>query len=206
MRFSILFSSHVRRARSFQSAVHCFASSLAAPFGADHDPSHMDADEEAGTTASLDHIIARLQTLEAADQVRNASFFLVVVNLRSEVVHRVVGDPSNPTDRQTRCGFHHGGLKPHVRFATHVSFWWNRICFCRSSHARPILSPRCRQCHRCSLHRSSHTLGLKQERRLGGWDDRWSNSCVTRISSVRSTREKYSVFFLSQHLNGFVHA
>ena len=35
----------------------------------------MDADEEAGTTASLDHIIARLQTLEAADQVPNASDF-----------------------------------------------------------------------------------------------------------------------------------
>ena len=125
MRFSMLLSSHVRRARSFQSAVHCFASSLAAPFRAYHNPSHMDADEEAGTTASLDHIIARLQTLEAEDQVHNVSDLIVVVNLRSEGVHRVVGDPSNSTDRQTRCGFHHGGLKPHVRFATHVSFWWN---------------------------------------------------------------------------------
>ena len=116
MRFSILLSSHVSRARSFQSAVHCLASSLSALFGADQNPSHMDDDEEAGTTASLDHIIARLQTLEAADQLRNASDLLVVVNLRSEVVHRVVGDPSNPTDRQTRCGFYHGGLKTDVRF------------------------------------------------------------------------------------------
>ena len=28
------------------------------------------------------------------------------------------------------------------------------------------------------LHRSSHTLGRTQERGSGGWDDRWSNSCV----------------------------
>ena len=66
-------SSHVRCALRFQSAVQCPASSLAAPIGADQNPSHMDSDEEAGTAASLDHIIARLQTLEAADQVRNAS-------------------------------------------------------------------------------------------------------------------------------------
>ena len=39
----------------------------------------MDADEEAGTTASLDHIIARLQTLEAADQLRNASAPALVI-------------------------------------------------------------------------------------------------------------------------------
>ena len=196
MRISILLSSHVRRARSFQSAVHCFASSLAAPIGADQNPSYMDADEEAGTTASLDHIIARLRTLEAADQVRNASDLSVVVNLRSEVVHRAVGDPSNPTDQQALCGFHHGGLKPCVRFAdSRESRVCCGICFFQSSHARSILSSRCRQCHRCSLHRSSHTLGLTQERRLGGWDDRWSNSCVTRISSVRSTRERSTRYF-----------
>ena len=38
----------------------------------------MDSDEEAGTAASPDHIIARLQTLEAADQMRNASDLPVV--------------------------------------------------------------------------------------------------------------------------------
>ena len=54
-----------------------------------------DFDEDAGTAASLDHIIARLQTLEAADQVRNASDSLVVINVRSGLVHLVVGDPSN---------------------------------------------------------------------------------------------------------------
>ena len=57
----------------------------------------MDSDEEAGTAASLDHTIARLEALEAADQVSNASDLPVVVNVRSGVVHRVVGDPSNPT-------------------------------------------------------------------------------------------------------------
>ena len=64
----------------------------------------MDSDEEAGTAASLDHVIAGLQTPEAADQVRNASHSPVVVNVRSGVVLRVVGDRSNPTDWQTRCG------------------------------------------------------------------------------------------------------
>ena len=64
----------------------------------------MDSDEEAGTAASLDHIIARLQALETADQVRNASDLPLVVNVRSGVVHRVVGDPSKPTARQLhRC-------------------------------------------------------------------------------------------------------
>ena len=86
-------SSHVRRARKFQSAVHCPASSLDAPIGADLSPSYVDSDEEAGTAASPDDIIARLQTL------------LVVVNRRSGIVHRVVGDPSNSTGWQTRCGF-----------------------------------------------------------------------------------------------------
>ena len=54
-----------------------------------------DSDEEAGTAASLDHIIAWLQILEAADQVRNASNSPAVINVRSGVVHLVVGDPSN---------------------------------------------------------------------------------------------------------------
>ena len=63
----------------------------------------MDSDE-AGTAPSLDHSIARLQTRGAADQVRNASDVPVVVHVRSGVVHRVVGDPSSPTDWQTRCG------------------------------------------------------------------------------------------------------
>ena len=72
---------------------------------------------------------------------------------------------------------------PLVRFSDPSEFPVDRgICFCRSSHARPIQSPilcwsAWRQFHWCSLHRSSHTLGLKQERRLGGWDDRWSSSC-----------------------------
>ena len=57
-----------------------------------------DSDEEAGTAASLDHIFARLQTLEAADQVRDASDLLVVVNVRSGGAHRADGDPPNPTD------------------------------------------------------------------------------------------------------------
>ena len=92
-------SSHVRHARSFQSAVQifCAASSPAARIGADLGPSHtaMDPNEEAGTAASPDHIIARLQTLEAADKVRNASDSPVVINVRSGVVHLAVGDPSN---------------------------------------------------------------------------------------------------------------
>ena len=92
----------------------------------------MDSDEEAGTAASLDHIIARLQTLEAADQVRNASELPVVVNVRSGVVHRVVGDPSNPTDWKTGCGFHYGSLKLHVRFADSREFPVEcGICLCQ---------------------------------------------------------------------------
>ena len=59
----------------------------------------MDPDEEASTAASSDHIIKRLQSLEAADQLRSVSVLPVVVNVRSGVVHRVVGDPSNqPSD------------------------------------------------------------------------------------------------------------
>ena len=53
-------------ARVFQSAIHCAASSLAAPIGADPGPSNMDSVEEASTTASLDHIIVRLQSWEVA--------------------------------------------------------------------------------------------------------------------------------------------
>ena len=116
---------------------------MAAPIGADQSPSHLglpveDSDGETGTAASLDLIIVRLQTLEAADQVRNASDLPVVVNVRSGGVHRVVGDPSNPTDWQTRCGFHNGGLKPHVRFAdSRESPVDCGICLCGSSHAPP---------------------------------------------------------------------
>ena len=88
----------------------------------------MDSDEEAGIAASLDRTIARLQTLEAAEQVRNASDLPVVVNMRSGIVHRVVG-PSNPTDLQTRYGFRYGGLKPHVRFAdSRKCPWWIAEC------------------------------------------------------------------------------
>ena len=77
---------------------------MASPIGADPGPSHMDPDEEAGTAASPDHIIERLQSLEAAYQLRNNSVLPVVVNIRSGVVHCVVGDPSNPATWQTRCG------------------------------------------------------------------------------------------------------
>ena len=77
------------------SKILCAASSLAAPTGTDPGPSNMDSVEEAGTAGSLDHIFVRLQTLEAADQVRNASDSPVVINVRSGVVHLVVGDPSN---------------------------------------------------------------------------------------------------------------
>ena len=132
----------MRGARKFQSAVHCPALSLDAPIGADLSPSHMDSDEEAGTAASLDHIIARLQALEAADQVRHASDLLVVVNVRCGVVYRVVGDPSNPTDWQTRCGCRYGGLKPYVRFAdSRESQVDCGICLCwfvpRAAHPQP---------------------------------------------------------------------
>ena len=73
-----------------------------------------------------------MQTLDAADQVRIASELAVVVNVRSRVVHRVVGDPSYPTDWQTSCGFHYGGLKPHVRFDdSRVSPVDCGICSCR---------------------------------------------------------------------------
>ena len=75
-------SSHVRRARSFQSAVYCPASFVAAPIGADQGPSHMGPDEDACTAASLDHLFERLQTLEAADQLRSNSVLPVVVNIR----------------------------------------------------------------------------------------------------------------------------
>ena len=88
----------------------------------------MDSDEEAGTAANLDHIIARLQTLEAADQVRNASDSPVVVNVRSGAVHRLVGDPSNPTDWQTRCGCH---LSVSLTFERKESSIDCGICLCR---------------------------------------------------------------------------
>ena len=60
-----------------QSAVHCAASSRhCCEFGPHH-------------------FIVRLQSLDAADQFRNVSDSPVVVNVRSGVVHFVVGDPSN---------------------------------------------------------------------------------------------------------------
>ena len=80
----------------------CPASFPAAPIGADPGPSHMDPDEEAGTAASLDHIIGRLESLEAADQLRNVSVLPVVVNVRS-FVHRVVGDPSKSAMSASMC-------------------------------------------------------------------------------------------------------
>ena len=97
----------------------------------------MDSDEEASTAASLNHIVARLQALEAADQVRNASDLLVVVSVRSGGVHRVVGDHSNPTDWQTRCGFHYGSPKPYVRFTDpRESPVDCGICLCRFRSTR----------------------------------------------------------------------
>ena len=87
---------------------------------------------EAGTAASLDHITEGLQSLEAADQLRNVSALFVVVNVRSGVVHRVVGDPSNPAAWQTRCGFHYRGPQPHVCVADSREFPVDcRICLCR---------------------------------------------------------------------------
>ena len=103
----------------------------AAPIGADLGPSRMDPDEEAGTAASHDHIIERLQSLEAADQLRNDSVLPVVVNIRSGVVHCVVGDPSNPATWQIRCGFRYGSL-PDVRCAdSRESLVDCGICLCR---------------------------------------------------------------------------
>ena len=134
-------SSHVRRALRFQSAVQCPASSLAAPIGADQNPSHMGSNEEAGTAASLDHTIARLQTVEAADQVRNASELLVVVNVRSGVVHRVVGNP--PVQR---TGRHVAVSTTEVQSHMSVSLtrvspqWFAEFVYAGSSHARPSLS------------------------------------------------------------------
>ena len=181
-------SSHVRRASSNPPfiALHLLRLRPLAQTWVHHTRT-MDPDEEAGTAASPNHIIARLRTLEAADQ---ASLWLSTC---ATVVHRGVGDSSNPTDWQTRCGFHHGGLMPHVRFSHSSESPVDRgICFCRSFHARPTCCPiLCwsiwRQFQWCSLHRSSHTLGLKQER-LGGWDDRWSDSCVKH--AVRDSQRR----------------
>ena len=109
----------MRRARSSQSAVHCPASSLAAPIGADPDPS-MDSVEEAGTTAARpDHIIARLQTLEAADQ---AYLWLSTrAAVRSTAWLEI--PPTQRTGRPVTV-FHNGGLMPYVRFVDSVSPWW----------------------------------------------------------------------------------
>ena len=118
--------SHVRHARSFQSAVYCPAFFVAAPIGAVLGPSRMDPDEEAGTAASVDHITERLQSLEAADQLHK-----VVVKIRSGVVHCVVGDPSNPPAWQTRCGFRYGSL-PNVRYVDSSESPVDcGICLCR---------------------------------------------------------------------------
>ena len=68
-----------------------------------------DSNKEAGTAASLDHIIARLQTLEAADQVRNASDSAVVINVRIGVVPPCGWRSLQPAVWQTRCGFRYGG-------------------------------------------------------------------------------------------------
>ena len=77
----------------------------------------MDPNEEAGTAASPDCITAWLQTLEDADQARNASDSPVVTNVRSGVVHLVVEGPSNQWSGRPVAGLRCGGLKPHVRFA-----------------------------------------------------------------------------------------
>ena len=78
-----------------------------------------DSDEEAGTAASLDHTIARLQILEAATALRNASD--VVINVCSGVVHLVVGDPSNQWSGRP-VAFSATGVQSHVSVSlTHVS-------------------------------------------------------------------------------------
>ena len=103
-----------------------------------------------------------------------------------------------PDGLADRYGFHCGGPKPYVRFVDSASPWWvAEFCFCRSSHARPIHSPiLCwsvwGQFHCCSLHRSSHTLGQKQKRGLGGWDDRWSKSCAKLIATILKHPENNS--------------
>ena len=101
-------SSHVRRARRFESAVHGLHLVWLRPLAQTRVLSHMQMQ------ASL-----RVQTTSLRGcrpwRLRNASDLPVVVNVR--VVHRVVGDPSNPTDWQTCFGLHYGGLKPCVRFA-----------------------------------------------------------------------------------------
>ena len=87
--------------------------------------------EEAGAAASHDHVIELLQSLEAADQLRNDSVLPVVVNIRSGVVHCVVGDPSNPATWQIRCGFRYGSL-PYVRYADSSESPVDcGICLCR---------------------------------------------------------------------------
>ena len=51
--------------------------------------------------------------MKAAD-----SDLLVVINVRSEVVHLVVGGPSNTAVWQTRCGFRYGGSEATCPFLT----------------------------------------------------------------------------------------
>ena len=99
-----------------------------------------DSYEEACNAASLDHIIARLQTMEDVDQVRNASDSPVVINVRSGVAHLVVGGPSN--QRSARLVFPLRGSKATCpfRLLTLVP-GGSRNLLCRSSHMRSILSP-----------------------------------------------------------------
>ena len=73
---------------------------------------------------SLDHIIARLQTLEAAAQVRNASNSPVVINARSGLVHLVVGEPSNQRSGRP-VAVSAAGVQSHMSVSlTHVGPRW----------------------------------------------------------------------------------
>ena len=136
---------------------------------------NVDFIEEAGTAASQDHIIVRLQTLEAADQVHNASVPPVVVNVRSGIVRLVLEIP--PTLRSGRpVVVSAAGVQSHMSVSlTHVSPRWIAEFVVpvvpRAAHPS---SQSCAGAYGGSftgarMHRSSHILGQKQERMLGGW-------------------------------------
>ena len=118
----------------------------------------------------------RLQTLEAANQVRNASDSLAVVNVRSGVVHHVVGDPSNPTDWQTRCGCRWSVSLTPERKESSVDCG---ICLCHFVLRTSFLSMVPMLCWSCGGSCAPVPLQLtllvkdKKEGREGR-DDRWS--------------------------------
>ena len=143
------------------------------PIGADPGPSNMDPVEEAGTVASLDHIIVRLQSSEAADQFREVSDLPLVIDVRSGVVHLV----------------RRGGVKPHVRFTdSSESSVDCGFCLCwfvprttQPSPPHPVLEHLAAvtsvqfaplQSHSCPKTRKM--VGRGGER---GWDAWWAESC-----------------------------